>query len=68
MCVCVCVCVCVKMLFIYCTAQTVKSNIVQNSAYPYCRIHRLHLCRRVRHPPLTSDLVMTLNNLMVRFQ
>ena len=33
-----------------------------------CRIHRLFLCRRVRHPPLTSVLDITLNNLMVRFQ
>ena len=32
-----------------------------------CRIHRLLLCRGVRHPP-TSVLDMTLNNLMVRFQ
>ena len=33
-----------------------------------CRIHWLHLCRGVSPPPLTSVLVMTLNNLMVRFQ
>ena len=34
-----------------------------------CRIHRLHLCRGVRtHPPPTSILDMTLNNLMVRLQ
>ena len=32
-----------------------------------CRIHWLHLCREVRHPP-TSILDITLNNLMVRFQ
>ena len=32
-----------------------------------CRIHRLLLCRGVRPPP-TSDLHMTLNNLMVSFQ
>ena len=35
-----------------------------------CRIHWLHICREVRPPPKkkTSVLVMTLNNLMVRFQ
>ena len=33
-----------------------------------CRIHRLHLCRRVNVPQQTSDLDMTLNNLMVRLQ
>ena len=33
-----------------------------------CRIHRLLLCRKVRPPPTTSVLDMTLNNLMVRFQ
>ena len=34
-----------------------------------CRIHWLHLCRRVRPPPPPmSALIMTLNNLMVRFQ
>ena len=33
-----------------------------------CRIHRLHLCRGVRTPTPISVLVMTLNNLMVRFQ
>ena len=34
-----------------------------------CRIHLLHLCRRVRPPPPPpkSVLYMTLNNLMVRF-
>ena len=32
-----------------------------------CRIHRLLLCRGVRLP-LTSVLIMTVNNLMVRFQ
>ena len=32
-----------------------------------CRIHRLHLCRRIRTTPI-SVLDMTLNNLMVRFQ
>ena len=32
-----------------------------------CRIHRLHLCRRVS-PPLMSFLDMTLNNMMGRFQ
>ena len=31
------------------------------------RIHRLHLCRGVRPPPM-SVLDITLNNLMVRFQ
>ena len=31
-----------------------------------CRIHRLHLCRGVRPPPM-SVLDMALNNLMVRF-
>ena len=31
-----------------------------------CRIHRLLLCRGVRHPP-TGVLDMTRNNLMVRF-
>ena len=33
-----------------------------------CTIPRLHLCRGVRSPPPMSILVMTLNNLMVRFQ
>ena len=32
-----------------------------------CRIHRLHLCRVVKPPPM-SVLYMILNNLMVRFQ
>ena len=32
-----------------------------------CRIYRLHLCRRVRHP-LTNVLDMTLNHLIVRLQ
>ena len=32
-----------------------------------CRIHRPHLCRGVRPPPM-SVLDMTLNKLMVRFQ
>ena len=32
-----------------------------------CRIHWLHLCRRVRPPP-TSVLDMVLNNLIVRLQ
>ena len=33
-----------------------------------CRIHRLLLCRGVRPPHPMSVLIMTLNNLMVRFQ
>ena len=33
-----------------------------------CRIHWLHLCRRVRHPLPNKCPEMTLNNLMVRFQ
>ena len=32
-----------------------------------CRIHRLLLCRGGKTPPPTGILVMTLNNLMVRF-
>ena len=33
-----------------------------------CRIHRLYLCRKVRHLSLKSDLDMILNHLMVRLQ
>ena len=44
--------------------------LVHLSAWPVgwgCRIHRLLLCWRIRPPP-SSVLVMTLNNLIFRFQ
>ena len=68
MCVCVCVCVCVcSHLQIICEVTFVV--ITWNCPVGWgCRIHRLLLCRGIRHPPSTSVLDMTLNNLMVRFQ
>ena len=56
LCMSVCICIYIHIyIYIYCSVSWGS------------RIHRLHLCRRVRPPPM-SVLDMTLNNLMVRFQ
>ena len=59
-------------LFWFYGISTFVGNLMPNPVYTCsigwgCRIHQLLLYRGVRPPP-TSVLIMTLNNLMVRFQ
>ena len=57
-----------KRIFIIKDAKSIEIWIFFCPVGWGCRIHWLHLCRRVRPPTSNECPDMTLNNLMVRFQ